>query len=566
MKIKLELSNIIENALKNAKIESGDIVISDATKAEFGDYQFNGVMKLAKQLKKNPREIATEVVKHVDTTGMIEKVEVAGPGFINIWLSKSWLAQQANAILNDERIGVGYVQEPQKIVVDYSGPNMAKQMHVGHLRSTIIGDSLAALFEFLGHDVIRQNHIGDWGTQFGMLIAYLEEQNTDGNTQELKDLEQFYKNAKIRFDESEEFANKARDYVVKIQSGDAHCLKLWQSFINASLGHCEDVYEKLNVRLTREDVRAESFYNDKLSGVIETLKEKGISTNSNGAECVFLEGDETPIIIQKSDGGYLYATTDLAALNYRNDVLNAHRICYVVDARQSQHFKQVFTISKQAGMVNEDVALEHIGFGTMMDKSGKPFKTRDGGTVKLVDLLDEAVARAKETITDRNVHSEAELESVAKAIGIGAVKYADLSINRESNYIFSWDKMLSFEGNTALYMQYAYARIQSILRKYDGEINGEIIVGDEIEHRLALMILKFEDVLSKTAIEATPHTITSYLYDVVVTFMKFYEQNPILKEGVAEELKISRLQLAILTSSLIEKGLELLGIEVVDKI
>jgi len=566
MKIKLELSNIIEDALKSAKIESGDIVISDATKAEFGDYQFNGVMKLAKQLKKNPREIATEVVKHVDTTGMIEKVEVAGPGFINIWLSKSWLAQQANAILNDERIGVGYVQEPQKIVVDYSGPNMAKQMHVGHLRSTIIGDSLAALFEFLGHDVIRQNHIGDWGTQFGMLIAYLEEQNTDGNTQELKDLEQFYKNAKIRFDESEEFANKARDYVVKIQSGDAHCLKLWQSFINASLGHCEDVYEKLNVRLTREDVRAESFYNDKLSGVIETLKEKGISTNSNGAECVFLEGDETPIIIQKSDGGYLYATTDLAALNYRNDVLNAHRICYVVDARQSQHFKQVFTISKQAGMVNEDVALEHIGFGTMMDKSGKPFKTRDGGTVKLVDLLDEAVARAKETITDRNVHSEAELESVAKAIGIGAVKYADLSINRESNYIFSWDKMLSFEGNTALYMQYAYARIQSILRKYDGEINGEIIVGDEIEHRLALMILKFEDVLSKTAIDATPHTITSYLYDVVVTFMKFYEQNPILKEGVAEELKISRLQLAILTSSLIEKGLELLGIEVVDKI
>jgi len=566
MKIKLELSKIIENALKSAKIESGDIVISDATKAEFGDYQFNGVMKLAKQLKKNPREIATEVVKHVDTTGMIEKVEVAGPGFINIWLSKSWLAQQANAILNDERIGVGYVQEPQKIVVDYSGPNMAKQMHVGHLRSTIIGDSLAALFEFLGHDVIRQNHIGDWGTQFGMLIAYLEEQNTDGNTQELKDLEQFYKNAKIRFDESEEFATKARDYVVKIQSGDEHCLTLWQSFINASLGHCEDVYEKLNVRLTREDVRAESFYNDKLSGVIDTLKEKGISTNSNGAECVFLEGDETPIIIQKSDGGYLYATTDLAALNYRNDVLNAHRICYVVDARQSQHFKQVFTISKQAGMVNEDVALEHIGFGTMMDKSGKPFKTRDGGTVKLVDLLDEAVARAKETITDRNVHSEAELESVAKAIGIGAVKYADLSINRESNYIFSWDKMLSFEGNTALYMQYAYARIQSILRKYDGEINGEIIVGDEIEHRLALMILKFEDVLSKTAIEATPHTITSYLYDVVVTFMKFYEQNPILKEGVAEELKISRLQLAILTSSLIEKGLALLGIKVVDKI
>lgn len=566
MKIKLELNNIISNALKSAGIESNDIIISDASKPEFGDYQFNGIMKLAKQLKKNPREIATQVVEHIDTTGMIEKVEVAGPGFINIWLSNTWLAQEANSIINDKRIGVGQVEQAQRVVVDYSGPNMAKQMHVGHLRSTIIGDSLAALFEFLGHDVIRQNHIGDWGTQFGMLIAYLEEQNTDGNRQELKDLEQFYKNAKIRFDESEAFANKARDYVVKIQSGDEHCLQLWESFINASLGHCEDVYEKLNVRLTRDHVRAESFYNDQLPNVIETLKEKGISTNSNGAECVFLEGDETPIIVQKSDGGYLYATTDLAALNYRNDVLNANRICYVVDARQSQHFKQVFTISKQAGMVNEEVALEHIGFGTMMDKGGKPFKTRDGGTVKLVDLLDEAVARAKETIQDRNVHNDDELETVAKAIGIGAVKYADLSINRESNYIFSWDKMLSFEGNTALYMQYAYARIQSILRKYDKEVNGNIIVNDEIEHRLALMILKFEDVLNKTAMDATPHALTSYLYDVVVTFMKFYEQNPILKEGIDEELKVSRLQLAILTSSLIQKGLELLGIEVVDKI
>jgi arginyl-tRNA synthetase len=566
MKIKLELSKIIDHALKSVNIEVDEIVISDASKPEFGDYQFNGIMKIAKQLKKNPREIAMQVVEHVDTTGMIEKVEVAGPGFINISLSNEWFSKELTQMINDERVGVGYVETPQKVVLDYSGPNMAKQMHVGHLRSTIIGDSLAKLFEFLGDEVIRQNHIGDWGTQFGMLIAYLEEQNTDGNTQELKDLEQFYKDAKVRFDESEAFANKARDYVVKIQSGDEHCLKLWESFIHASLGHCEDVYEKLNVNLTREDVRAESFYNNQLPNVIEVLKEKEISTNSNGAECVFLEGDETPIIIQKSDGGYLYATTDLAALNYRNNELKADRICYVVDARQSQHFKQVFSISKQAGMVDEKVALEHIGFGTMMDKSGKPFKTRDGGTVKLVDLLDEAIVRATETIQDRNVHGEDELKTVAKAIGIGAVKYADLSINRESNYIFSWDKMLSFDGNTALYMQYAYARIQSILRKYDAEVSGEILIGDEIEHRLALMILKFEDTLTKAAIDATPHTITSYLYDVVTAFMKFYEENPILKEGVDEELKMSRLQLAILTSSLIKKGLELLGIEVVDKI
>lgn len=566
MKIKLQLSQIITNALLIANIQADEIVISDASKPEFGDYQFNGMMKLAKELKQNPREIAVMVCAHIDITGMVAKVEVAGPGFINIWLNDAWLATQANAILEDKRVGVGYVEQPQKVVVDYSGPNMAKQMHVGHLRSSIIGDTLATLLEFLGDEVIRQNHIGDWGTQFGMLIAYLEEQNTDGNTQELKDLEQFYKDAKVRFDESEAFANKAREYVVKIQGGDEHCLMLWQSFINASLGHCEEVYEKLNVNLTRNDVRAESFYNDQLAQVIETLKSKGISTTSNGAECVFIDGAEIPIVVQKSDGGFLYATTDLAALNFRDKVLNADRICYVVDARQAQHFKQVFSIAKQADMVGAEVSLEHIGFGTMMDKSGKPFKTRDGGTVKLVELLDEAVVRAKETIKDRDVHSNEELDAVAKAIGIGAVKYADLSISRESNYIFSWDKMLSFEGNTALYMQYAYARIQSILRKHDAQIFGDIVIGDELEHRLALMLLKFEDTLTKAAIEATPHTITGYLYDLVTLFMKFYEQNPILKGGIEEEVKMSRLQLAKLTASVIAKGLELLGIKVVDKI
>jgi arginyl-tRNA synthetase len=566
MKIKLQLSQIITNALLIANIQADEIVISDTSKPEFGDYQFNGMMKLAKELKQNPREIAVMVCSHIDITGMVAKVEVAGPGFINIWLNDAWLATQANAILEDKRVGVGYVEQPQKVVVDYSGPNMAKQMHVGHLRSSIIGDTLATLLEFLGDEVIRQNHIGDWGTQFGMLIAYLEEQNTDGNTQELKDLEQFYKDAKVRFDESEAFANKAREYVVKIQGGDEHCLMLWQSFINASLGHCEEVYEKLNVNLTRNDVRAESFYNDQLAQVIETLKSKGISTTSNGAECVFIDGAEIPIVVQKSDGGFLYATTDLAALNFRDKVLNADRICYVVDARQAQHFKQVFSIAKQADMVGAEVSLEHIGFGTMMDKSGKPFKTRDGGTVKLVELLDEAVVRAKETIKDRDVHSNEELDAVAKAIGIGAVKYADLSISRESNYIFSWDKMLSFEGNTALYMQYAYARIQSILRKHDAQIFGDIVIGDELEHRLALMLLKFEDTLTKAAIEATPHTITGYLYDLVTLFMKFYEQNPILKGGIEEEVKMSRLQLAKLTASVIAKGLELLGIKVVDKI
>ncbi|RUM76087.1 MAG: arginine--tRNA ligase [Sulfurovum sp.] len=567
MKIKSQLTQIIKQALSDASIaHETDIIISDTTKPEFGDYQFNGIMKVAKMLKKNPREIATTVVEHIDTTGMIAKVEVAGPGFINIWLNDAWLSTQTTHILEDKRVGVGYVETPKKVVVDYSGPNMAKQMHVGHLRSSIIGDTLASLLEFLGEDVIRQNHIGDWGTQFGMLVAYLEEQGAKAN-QNLKDLEQFYKDAKVRFDQSPEFADKARAYVVKIQGGDEHSLSLWKQFIDKSLEHCEEVYEKLGVNLTRNDVRAESFYNHQLPLVIQTLKEKKISTISNGAECVFVDGEEKPpVIIQKGDGGFLYATTDLAALNFRDKELHADRICYVVDARQAQHFKQVFAIAKQAKMVKEHVALEHIGFGTMMDKGGKPFKTRDGGTVKLVELLDEAIIRAKDTIKERDVYNQEELNDIAKAIGIGAVKYADLSINRESNYIFSWDKMLSFEGNTSLYMQYAYARIGSILRKHNAPINGNIIIGDEIEHRLALMILKFEDTLIKASIEATPHTITTYLYDLATLFMKFYELNPILKENIEEEVKMSRLQLAKLTGEVIKQGLNILGIEVVERI
>ena len=565
MKIKSQLNQIISKALEDANIETKDIAVSDATKPEFGDYQFNGAMRLARVLRKNPREIANSIIKEIDSP-MIAKAEVAGAGFINIWLDNRWLSDQANSILADKRVGVGLVENPQRVVVDYSGPNMAKQMHVGHLRSSIIGDTLATLLEFLGDEVIRQNHIGDWGTQFGMLIAYLEEQGADAN-QNLKDLEQFYKDAKIRFDQSEEFANKAREYVVKIQSGDKHCLSLWKKFIDTSLGHCEEVYSKLGVNLTRNDVRAESFYNSDLSNIIKILKEKNISTNSNGAECVFIDGeDKPPVIIQKGDGGFLYATTDLSALKFRANELKADRVCYVVDARQGQHFKQVFAIAKKAGMVDESVALEHIAFGTMMDKSGKPFKTRDGGTVKLVDLLNEAISRAKETIKERNEYSQEELNQVATAIGIGAVKYADLSISRESNYLFSWEKMLSFDGNTALYIQYAYARIQSIFRKYNTEIRGDIAIYDELEHRLALMILKFEDTLIKASIEATPHTITSYLYDLVTLFMKFYEQNPILKEGVEEEVKVSRLQLSKLTANVIERGLDILGIEVVDKI
>ena len=565
MKLKSQINQVIKEAFSKAGIEHEPMSVSEATKAEFGDYQFNGAMALSKKLGKNPREIATEILNNLDFTGLLAKAEIAGPGFINLWLNPLWIASQCKVAAKDSRLGVGKRETPIKVVVDYSGPNMSKQMHVGHLRSTIIGDTLANLLTFLGDEVIRQNHIGDWGTQFGMLIAYLEEMGEDGSVS-LKDLEQFYKDAKGRFDADADFADKAREYVVKIQSGDQHCLNLWQKFIDISLGHCEDVYDKLCVKLTREDVKAESFYNEDLPQVIEDLISQNLLKESDGAQCVFLEGEEIPVIVQKGDGGYLYATTDLAALRYRANVLGAKRISYVVDARQAAHFKQVFKVAKESGFVAEDVKLEHIAFGTMMDKGGKPFKTRDGGTVKLIDLLDEAVIKAKETINDKDNYSKEEVEALAKIIGIGAVKYADLAINRESNYIFNWDKMLSFEGNTSLYMQYAYARIQSIFRRFDGEIIGDIIIGDALEHRLSVMLLRFEDVLYRAAVDAAPNQITTYLYELATLFMRFYEQNPILKEGVDEETKMSRLQLADLTAKTIKQGLDILGIQVVDKL
>jgi len=372
MKLKEEVNKVIQAAFDKAGIEQTPIPVSEATKPEFGDYQFNGAMALAKALKKNPREIAGMIVENLDLSGVVSKSEIAGPGFINLWLNPEWIAASCEKAQDDTRLGIGKKSDPIKVVVDYSGPNMAKQMHVGHLRSTIIGDTLANLLTFLGDEVIRQNHIGDWGTQFGMLIAYLEETGADGSGS-LKDLEQFYKDAKARFDADADFADKAREYVVK--SGDAHCLMLWKKFIDISLGHCEEVYEKLDVNLTREDVRAESFYNDALAKVITDLDKAGMLQESDGAQCVFLEGEEIPVIVQKGDGGYLYATTDLAALYYRANVLGAKRISYVVDARQGGHFKQVFRVAKEAGFVPEDVRLEHIAFGTMMDASGKPFVT-----------------------------------------------------------------------------------------------------------------------------------------------------------------------------------------------
>ncbi|WP_292664239.1 arginine--tRNA ligase [Nitratifractor sp.] len=565
MQIKATLNQLFSRALEHLEIPSASVSVVEAGKPEFGDYQFNGAMALAKQLGKAPRQIAQEIVEALPAHPMIAKTEIAGPGFVNIHLDAGWLATALQSAVADARLGVGRKEEPIRAVVDYSSPNMAKEMHVGHLRSTIIGDSLANLLSFLGDDVIRQNHIGDWGTQFGMLIAYLEELG-EGAEGSLHDLENFYKAAKKRFDEDAAFADKSREYVVKLQGGDVRCLELWNDFIDKSLGHCEEVYRKLHVNLNREHVRAESSYNEELAQIVEALKEKGLLVESRGAKVVFVEGDENPLIVQKSDGGYLYATTDLAAIRFRAQELGAKRISYVVDARQAGHFKQVFTVARMAGFVDEEVRLEHVSFGMMLDKNGRPFKTRDGGTVKLIDLLDEAVERAKGAITQREAYSDEELEKIAEIVGIGAVKYADLSIHRESNYIFDWDRMLSLEGNTSLYQQYAYARIRSILRKYGREPEGELRLEDELQRRMALKLLQLEDVLHAAAREAMPHYITGYLYDLSTLFMKFYETHPILRDDVSEALRQSRLLLAQATAKTLSLALELLGIKVLERL
>ncbi|WP_438951347.1 arginine--tRNA ligase [Porticoccus sp.] len=577
----MSIKNLIEHRVRAAMSASGipddcPANITLGTRPEFGDFQANGAMAAAKRQKSNPRDLACGIIKHLDLTDIADHVEVAGPGFINIHLSNHFIANQLQKLTGDEKFRI-QVPNQQKVVVDYSGPNLAKEMHVGHLRSTIIGDAVVRTLEFLGHDVVRQNHMGDWGTQFGMLIAELEEHLGEGERPELAlgDLEVFYQQAKQHFDKDEEFARKARQYVVKLQSGDHHCRELWQRFIDISIAHSEAVYLNLNVTLKHSDIRAESAYNDDLAGIVESLRQQQLLVEDQGAQVVFLEeladreSKPSPVIVQKSDGGFLYATTDLAALRYRGMVLNADRILYFIDARQSLHMKQVFTVAKKAAFVDAQLALEYHPFGTMMGKDGKPFKTRSGGTVKLTELLQEGIERACTLVREKNPDLGIdEVAAIGRKVGIGAIKYADLSKTRTNDYIFDWDSMLSFEGNTAPYLQYAYTRIRSIFRR--AEINfefstGHIAVSTPQERNLALKLLQFGTTLDQLALEGYPHILCNYLYDLASNFMTFYEHCPILKEDVPEDIRSSRLAIAQLTAKVLAKGLDLLGIEVMEQ-
>ena len=549
--------------------------VRQSAKVQFGDYQANGMMAVAKKLGMAPRQLAEQALTHLDLNGIASKVEIAGPGFINIFLDPAFLALHVQQALASDRLGVTQPAK-QTVVVDYSAPNVAKEMHVGHLRSTIIGDAAVRTLEFLGHNVIRANHVGDWGTQFGMLIAWLEKQQQENaGEMALADLEGFYRDAKKHYDEDEAFAERARSYVVKLQGGDEYFREMWRKLVDITMSQNQLTYDRLNVTLTRDDVMGESLYNPMLPGIVADLKAKGLAVESEGATVVFLdeyknkEGEPMGVIIQKKDGGYLYTTTDIACAKYRYETLHADRVLYYIDSRQHQHLMQAWTIVRKAGYVPDSVPLEHHMFGMMLGKDGKPFKTRAGGTVKLADLLDEALERARRLVAEKNPDMPAdELEKLANAVGIGAVKYADLSKNRTTDYIFDWDNMLAFEGNTAPYMQYAYTRVLSVFRKADIDesalANAQVVISEDREAQLAARLLQFEETLTVVAREGTPHVMCAYLYDVAGLFSGFYEHCPILS-AENEEIRNSRLKLAQLTAKTLKLGLDTLGIETVER-
>ena len=576
----MNIQQLLTQRVSQAMILAGadnncDALIKQSAKVQFGDYQANGIMATAKKLGIPPRALAEKVLQHLDIDDIADKVEIAGPGFINIFLKNSWIAEQNEIALNSDKLNITLPAKPQTIVVDYSAPNVAKEMHVGHLRSTIIGDASVRVLSFLGHNVIRANHVGDWGTQFGMLIAYLEKmQNEHANDMELSDLESFYRAAKKHYDEDEVFAEKARNYVVKLQGGDEYCRDMWRKLVDITMTQNIATYKRLNVTLTVEDTMGESIYNSMLPGIVADLKQKKLAVESEGAIVVFLdeyknkEGEPMGVIIQKRDGGYLYATTDIACAKYRYETLHADRILYYTDSRQHQHLEQVWTIVHKAKYVPESLQLEHHMFGMMLGKDGKPFKTRSGDTVKLNDLLDEACERASSLIRSKNPElSEAELSEIVDAVAIGAVKYADLSKNRTTDYVFDWDNMLSFEGNTAPYLQYAYTRVLSVFRKSDiseDSLTGDISLDSDKERALATRLIQFDEAITTVANEGTPHVLCAYLYEIATLFSSFYENCPILT-AENENLKQSRLKLALLTAKTLKVGLDMLGIKTVDK-
>jgi arginyl-tRNA synthetase len=541
-------------------------------RSEHADFQCDVALALAKELGKKPREIATELeaaLAKENVNGIIAGVSIAGPGFLNITLSAKWLDDAAARALESNRLGVPLAAVSGRVVIDYSAPNVAKEMHVGHLRSTIIGDSLARVLAFRGHDVIRQNHIGDWGTPFGMLLEHLSDvgETEASAPHATADLAAFYKAARARFDGDPAFADRARRRVVLLQSGDAETLERWKHFIAITTRYIQSLYDRLGVTLQPKDIAGESQYNDALPRITKELLDAGRARVDGGAVCLFPEGfkgkDDAPLplIVQKSDGGFGYAATDLAAVRHRVDVLKATRVLYVVGAPQAQHLAMVFAAARELGWLPREIAAEHVAFGSVLGTDRKMFKSRAGETVRLSDLIDEAVQRASTVVEEKAPDLDAETRAnVARMVGVGSVKYADLASDRVKDYVFDVERMVSFEGNTAGYLQYAHARICSIFRKAEpNEPIGPVRIGAPEERALVLSLLSFHSVLLSVEQHLEPHRIAGYLYDAALAFTAFYERCPVLKE--TGETRASRLALCRLTARSLACGLDLLGIE-----
>ncbi|MDX2232069.1 MAG: arginine--tRNA ligase [Leptolyngbyaceae cyanobacterium bins.349] len=577
------LQTAVQSALVAAfgsEFAQTDPMLVPTSNPKFGDFQANVAMSLAKPLGKAPRAIAEAILQNLQVNDICEPPQIAGPGFINLQLKTDYLATQLAIMQADARLGVPPVQAPQRVIVDFSSPNIAKEMHVGHLRSTIIGDAIARILEFQGHDVLRLNHVGDWGTQFGMLITYLKEVAPEALTTpdavDLGDLVAFYKKAKQRFDEDDNFREIARLEVVKLQSGDEISRKAWQLLCDQSRREFQVIYDLLDICLTE---RGESFYNPLLPDVVQDLDTAGLLVEDDGAKCVFLdgftnkEGNPLPLIVQKSDGGYNYATTDLAALRYRIEQDHADRIIYVTDAGQANHFAQFFQVAKRAGWWPETVQIVHVPFGLVQGEDGKKLKTRSGETVRLRDLLDEAVDRARTDLETRIQTEERQetpefINQVAQIVGVSAVKYADLSQNRTSNYIFSFDKMLALNGNTAPYMLYAYVRVQGISRKGNIDFskldaNTKILLQEDSEFTLARHLLQLDEIIAEVSQDLFPNKLCQYLFELSQKFNQFYDRCPILQ--AEEPIRTSRLSLADLTARTLKLGLSLLGIRVLER-
>ncbi|MFL6076977.1 MAG: arginine--tRNA ligase [Mycobacteriales bacterium] len=544
-------------------------------RSQHADFQADGSLALARRLGRNPREIAAEVVQRAQLGDLCAAVEISGPGFINLTVSDDALAPLVGAMAADERLGVAQVTDPDTVVVDYSGPNVAKEMHVGHLRSTVIGDAAVRLLEWLGHHVIKDNHLGDWGTPFGMLIEHLVDIGEAEAAHELSlgDLNTFYQAARTKFDADEAFKDRARARVVALQSGDGQTLRRWRLLVDESEKYFLTVYDRLDVCLTEKDFFGESYYNDMLAPVVQELDQLGLLQESDGAKVVFPQGfkgrkgEPLPLIVQKRDGGYGYAATDLAAIRHRTQDLGANRMLYVIGMPQRLHLEMVFEAAREAGWLTPPARAQHVGFGSVLGADGRMLRTRAGGSIKLVELIDEAIGRSAASVAEKNPElDEATRDRVARMVGIGAIKYADLSNDRIKDYVFDWGRMLSFDGNTAPYLQYAHARIQSIFRRGQVAVledQSGLAISEPAERALAIELLAFAGVVTSLTESLEFHRLATYLYGVATAFTAFYERCPVLRaEGTVRD---SRLVLCDLTARVLACGLNLLGIAAPDR-